>query len=97
VALDSEQARLLEDQRHRQGRQNLYAEKTFRFVFGWIYLVVILLFCDGFGSGYPYFHFHLADQVLEVALGSTTLNVIGLLVIVLKGIFPWRERRSGKS
>jgi hypothetical protein len=95
---DLEHQRALFDvQRHRQEQQKVYAEKTFQFVFGWIYMVVLLLVLDGFGSEYRYFRFHLSDHVLEVALGSTTLNVIGLLVIVLKGIFTGDGHRSAKN
>ena len=35
--------------------------------------------------------FHLSDSVLSVLLGTTTLNVLGLMYIVLKGHFNNHE------
>ncbi len=40
-------------------------------------------------------HNHLSDAVLIALLGTATANVLGLLVIVLKSIFPLDVDRGG--
>ena len=47
----------------------------------WLGLVIILLFCIGRGL-------EISDTVACVLLGTTTLNILGLAYIVLKGLFP---------
>jgi hypothetical protein len=50
----------------------------------WLALVLGILACN-------YDKFHLSDTVLNVLLGTTTLNVLGLTYIVLKGHFNNRD------
>jgi hypothetical protein len=89
ASLENDRVRLeLEERKEHLGRGRIYARRTFRLVAGWIYIVLALLLMQGFGSSYRYFRFHLSDTVLSIAIGSTTVNVIGMLIIVLKGIFP---------
>lgn len=47
---------------------------------GWLLAILIILFLNNSVL-------HLADSVLIVLLGTTTVNVIGLAFIVLKGLF----------
>ncbi len=87
--LDNDQKRFeLNERLYHLNERQKYAQRTFKLVTGWIYIVLSILLLQGFGSSYRYFHFHLSDKVISVAIGSTTLNVIGMLIIVLKGIFP---------
>jgi hypothetical protein len=60
------------------------AKRTFWMVASWIVAVFVLLLLQGFG----YRGFHLSDNVLLAAIGSTTANVIGMLLIVLRHLFP---------
>lgn len=48
----------------------------------WLFLVIAILFCDGFNF------IKLQTEVLITLLATTTVNVLGLAYIVLKGIFP---------
>ena len=49
----------------------------------WLIVVLIIIFFCGFS----FMGFHLSDTVLTVLLSTTTLNVLGLPFIVLKGFF----------
>lgn len=48
----------------------------------WLATVLVLLFLQGFSG------FTLSDSVLVALLATTTVNVLGLAFIVLRGIFP---------
>lgn len=77
----------IRDAQSQRGQRRQYARRTFWLVSTWITIVLLLLLFEGFGSVYPYFHFHLSDKVLMVAVGSTTVNILGMLAIVLHGLF----------
>ena len=47
----------------------------------WITAMYVLLLCQGIGW------MHLGEKVLIAAVGSTTINVLGMLAIVLHGLF----------
>lgn len=49
----------------------------------WLATVLIILFIKGFNSC-----FDLSNTVMVTLLATTTVNVLGLAFIVLKGIFP---------
>lgn len=48
----------------------------------WLFLVIVILFFAGFNL------LKLQTEVLITLLATTTVNVLGLAYIVLKGIFP---------
>ncbi|HEY3197863.1 MAG TPA: hypothetical protein VGJ57_07600 [Nitrospirales bacterium] len=60
-----------------------YARKIFWLIVGWISGMFILLLLQGFGS----FGFKLSDTVLIAAISGTTLNILGIFVIVANYIF----------
>jgi hypothetical protein len=53
----------------------------------WLFFVLIIV-------AYNKEHFNLSDSVLNVLLGTTTLNILGLMYIVLRGHFyaPKQEK-----
>jgi hypothetical protein len=53
-------------------------------VAAWIIAVFLLLILQGFS----FLGFKLSDAVLLAAIDSTTVNVIGMLLIVLRNLFP---------
>jgi hypothetical protein len=70
-----------------------YAFRIFLLVAGWITAVLAILLLQGFG-----FHgFHLSDNVILAAIGSTTANIIGVLVIVIKYLFAGKDTGSTHS
>lgn len=50
-------------------------------VSGWLICVIAILACCGFGW------MKLSTEVLDVLLATTTVNILGLAFIVLKGLF----------
>ena len=73
--------RFAEDTRHRKG------------LVSWVKYVVSLwllgvLFVVTFNS---IFHFYLSDSVLITLLTTTTVNILGLAYIVLKGLFQLKD------
>ena len=73
-----------EDKRRRYNQdtkdRSTLAHRTFWLIVGWLSAVVIILM-------YNTDSFFLSDKVLLMLLGTTTINVLGLAVIVLKGYF----------
>ena len=63
-------------------QRETYARRIFRLVCAWIVLIFVLLLCQGFGDVIHYKPF--SDKVLITLISSTTVNVIGTLIIVLK-------------
>ena len=60
-----------------------YAEQIFTFVSLYMFAVFFILILSGSPSS-----FRISDAVLMTLLGTTTANVIGILVIVAKYLFP---------
>ena len=65
-----------------------FAERVYYFAFVYMIFVFLVLFI----SGSTVSHFHLNDNVLITLLGTTTANVIGVLVIVVAYLFPKRKK-----
>jgi len=59
-----------------------YADKVFNFMVGYCSVVGLIIVADGFGV-----HFHLSDTVVSIIAGSTAVSVIGLIGIVVGGLF----------
>jgi len=60
-----------------------YAFRIFLLVAFWITAVLVIIILQGFSVC----GFHLSDSILLAAIGSTTANVIGILIIVIKYLF----------
>lgn len=61
-----------------------YAGKIFGLVCLWLVCVAVAVFFCGFNL----FGFHLSDKVLITFITSTTINVVGLFIVVAKWMFP---------
>jgi hypothetical protein len=66
-----------------------YAKYFFVLACFWLAAITILLVLQGFGSLWP-IPFKLADNVLLAVIGSTTVNVLGILYVVANYLFPKR-------
>jgi hypothetical protein len=64
-----------------------YAKRFFALGCVWVGAITIILFLQGFGK---HLGFNLSDRVLLVALGTTTANVLGVIYVVAKYLFPRR-------
>ena len=61
-----------------------YADKVFRFVTWYCVAVGLMLLAAGFAQ---WTHFRLSDAILGIIAGSTAVAVIGLIGMVLGGLF----------
>ena len=61
-----------------------YTRKIFTLVCTWLGCVVVCVLFSGFNFG----HFRLADSVLIAFITSTTVNVVGLFIVVAKWMYP---------
>lgn len=71
-----------------------YAGRVFWLVVFWIAGIFVLLLCEGFSSTTT---FHLDDSVLIAAIGGTTINVIGIFIVVARYLFPSAARQPQQA
>jgi len=64
-----------------------YAVWMFSFLFSFTYLIFIIIFLQGF----KFNHFHLNKNVMMILVGTSIIAVIGMVKIVLHGLFVTRE------
>lgn len=69
-----------------------YANRIFLFVVCWSVVVVIILLIQGFGVKFNFFN--LSDKVLISLISATTINVLGVFVIVAKYLFPESSKQT---
>lgn len=74
----------LEGQKQDQQQRRVFAYWLFGVLCLWLAAILVMLFFQGFS----YRAFTLSDEVLIAALATTTINVIGLFVIVARYLFP---------
>ena len=86
-------AETVADRKSARTQRETYARRIFRLVCAWITLIFALLLCQGFGETIHYKP--LSDKVLITLISSTTVNVIGTLIIVLKYIFKVPTQHPG--
>ena len=55
------------------------------------YFFYILFFYDYFLQGFKFNHFHLNKNVMMILVGTSIIAVIGMVKIVLHGLFVTRE------
>ena len=67
-----------------------YTAHIFKLVCAWLACVVACVILSGFGLG----GFKLSDSVLIAFITSTTVNVVGLFVLVAKWMFPAGTRTA---
>jgi uncharacterized membrane protein YjjP (DUF1212 family) len=61
-----------------------YARLILILACGWVIAVFVMLLLQGF----TWWGFHLSDSIILAALGTTTANIFGVLLIVTKYFFP---------
>ncbi len=65
------------------GARKKYARLVFIFAIIWIFIVLFIVTIEGFNFNF----FHLSNIVLATLIGSTTTNILGVFIIVMKYIF----------
>jgi hypothetical protein len=69
-----------------------YAFRFFLLSCGWLVAIVAILMLQGFGFSFWKAPFKLSEPIVLAMIGSTTANVIGILYIVAKYLFPNRGK-----
>ena len=67
-----------------QAAREKYEPRLFWLAVCWLFVALVILIFQAYG----WCGFHLESAVMVAVVGSTTLNVFGLLTIALKYIFP---------
>lgn len=70
-----------------------YSGKIFYLVCVWLVCVTIAVFL----SGFSFQGFSLSDKVLIAFITSTTVNVVGLFIVVAKWMFPSNPNNNKQS
>ena len=91
-----ETARRLRDDNEKSDLRKSYASRIFYLTVAWLIMVVLLVTAtgitlperDGFWDGFYHVQFHLPESVLIAFIGTTTINVIALLLAVTAWLFP---------
>ena len=86
-------ARREQDARIRQLEQNIaerkkYANRIFYLVCSWLCFVAALVLLNGIQDWFTFIPFHLSDAVLIALITTTTINVIGVFLFVVRYLFP---------
>ena len=68
----------------------VYAGRIFWLVCAWLVLVAIAVFM----SGFDLWGFKLSDKVLIAFIITTTINVVGLFIVVAKWMFPGDDKSN---
>jgi hypothetical protein len=84
-----------------------YGLRLFKLIVGWLALVLFTVWCAAAQIRAPQWEwlayvpvvteFKMSDAVLLTLIGSTTANVIGLLVFVVRYLFPNRDVPKQRS
>ncbi len=61
-----------------------YAGRIFWLIVGWIVAIFAVVGLQGFS----YFGFSISDNVLITLIGGTTINVLGIFIVVANYLFP---------
>jgi hypothetical protein len=69
-----------------------YAGRIFCLLSLWLIGLFVLLLLQGFLS--PLHYFFLSEAVLLATIGGTTLNVIGIFIVVARYLFPRRPEEE---
>ena len=79
---------LIEGMRQDIAERKKYAGRIFTLLSSWLLGIFAILLLQGFGSN---IRFALPDSVLLAAIGGTTINVIGIFIVVARYLFPRRD------
>ena len=82
--LKHENKQLKQDRRERRR----YARQFFYLACSWVLFLATLLVFQGFQAYSSISPFLLSDNVLIAVMGSTTVNVLGILYVVATYLFP---------
>jgi hypothetical protein len=67
-----------------------FAWDIFYLIVAWLILVFVVLILQGFAVAISHHEFRLSDSVVLALIGGTTVNVLGIFIIVVRYLFPTR-------
>jgi hypothetical protein len=91
-------AEALREQIQETNQRKTFADRIFWLVVGWLSAIFTLLILHGTLS--PWGLFSIGNSVLVALIGGTTVNVIAVLFVVMRYLFPHRiapATRRGRS
>jgi len=83
----AQKAQQIEHSDREMQQREKYAGRVFALVVGWIVVIFVLLLIQGFGGLWGHAYHPLSDKVLITLIGSTTVDIIATLILVLKYLF----------
>ncbi len=63
----------------------------FYLIVAWLSLIFVIVILEGFGVTICHHAFKLSDPVVLALIGGTTVNVLGIFIIVVRYLFPQRS------
>ena len=66
-----------------------FASRIFTLTCAWLTIVMLVVLANGFGTA-GLIPFRLSDPIVLGLIGSTTLNIVGVFVVVANYLFPKR-------
>lgn len=88
-----EHERLQNEQQNRADRRK-YANRIYWLMVCWISSIMLTVLVNGLGDC---IYFHVSDKVLITLISGTTINVLGVFVIVAKYLFNHGPKFKGKE
>lgn len=82
---------IIDDNRQHREQRKEFASKTYNLTVAWLIIVVVILIFQGCSTYEPCpqcIKFHLSDSVLIALIAGASVNIIGLLAIVIRHLFP---------
>lgn len=67
-----------------------FASKIYRLTIAWLSVIGFMLIVQGFCG--PQGWFHLSDSVLIALISGASINIIGLMAIVIRYLFPSQRK-----
>ncbi len=68
-----------------------FAWDIFYLIVAWLILIFLILLLQAFSATIFQHSFRLSDAVLLALIGGTTVNVLGIFIIVVRYLFPQRS------
>lgn len=68
------------------GERKRYANRIFVLIVWWLIGIGVLLLIQGFGLKFNFFQ--LSDKIMVTLVGGTTINILGIFIVVVNYLFP---------
>jgi hypothetical protein len=76
----------IKDLEQNRTERKKFATLLFQLIIGWLIAIGLILFAQGMGY-FAFWKFELSEGVMLALIGGTTVNVLGLFLVVVKYLF----------